>query len=127
MSTFVFWLSFALAVLGVIVLIVGLFRKQRAAQLFGTIVVVAALCLLFVQLFAPATKTAERRVVYSQNGEVVVINDENGCTERLTLKKVAHKSATYSVGDNVVIIYDGAGAPIYFTTDGVVPQKELTP
>ena len=117
-------MAVALAIVGISAMIIGTCKNRRAWQSFGLIVTIIALCLFVLQLFiAPGTTTAGRRVVYSKDGQIVVIDDENGRTERLSLKKVAHENATYSVGDGIVVIYNQAGAPVYITTDEVVPQQ----
>ena len=127
MSSFLFWMAVAIACIGVVLLSVGIAKSKKAALSFGLIAVILAMGMLILLLVAPITSTVTRRVVYARNGEIVVINDESGHTERITLKGVAHRDISYEVGDIITVVYNASGNPVYITTDRAIEQKRTAP
>ena len=89
---------------------------------FGFLLLLIALIASMV-LHATGSESNQYRVVYTKDSAIVVINDEDGNTKRYDLDKVIHADVDFQIGDQVVVVTNRAGTPMYITpASQVAPQ-----
>ena len=66
------------------------------------------------------TQALERRIVYRDETEMVLINDKSGETEKINLQKVAHTDRDYLIDDQIIVVTNKLGKPVF-----VSPANEI--
>lgn len=101
------------------IILVALFiigkAKNKGFLTSVSFLITMGMLLAVILLHVSEPESHEYRVVYVKDAEVVMIDDNDGITKRYSLDEVIHGTEKFQIGDQVVVITDKTGKPLYIT------------